>query len=402
MRDASGKEVPLTDKGRNWLAGHGLTAERALPAPARLSVSWSRCKRYLRSRRVRSIRCSWSCREPKPDDPAWVASPVQIRVPEPEVAGVNRPPYGSARMWERLATMAQTPRTDMVLQTTIRPQEDAIYLMMNLENLTKDVIRLDVGRGEREIVLVRDKNGTCLPTNENAREIIPSWWFMGGPDVLFPRRFVATDQHPHSSVANASYPLQMVFPLRRGATYTVLTAVNLTLGDDFIKRPYHSVDFADAKDFSALTVAKPVTFTVPGIESDATNTKMASASVAPSASPTPPLTFDEQWKESIRFAGKPFEGLLLAASVGKPSELTITLHNRSSKSILVKKWKGESDYEILIRDPAGKPVPLTEKGKMFFQSGNLLDIRALKPGEAVHATLPLSEFFAMQAPGDYS
>jgi hypothetical protein len=78
------------------------------------------------------------------------------------------------------------------------------------------------------------------------------------------------------------------------------------------------------------------------------------------------------------------------------------LQNKSDKPILVKKWKGNWDYEVLVRDPGGKPVPLTSNGKKFFESGELLDVRELNPGEAIHANLPVTELFAMQAPGEYT
>jgi len=38
----------------------------------------------------------------------------------------------------------------------------------------------------------------------------------------------------------------------------------------------------------------------------------------------------------------------------------------------------------------------------FFQGGELLDIGRLKPNEAIHASLPLAELFAIQAPGEYT
>ena len=84
--------------------------------------------------------------------------------------------------------------------------------------------------------------------------------------------------------------------------------------------------------------------------------------------------------------------------------LKVSLHNRSKEPILIKKWKGESDYELLVRDPAGKPVAMTEKGKKFFACGQMLDIRDLKPGEAITATLPLGELFDFdfKAPGQYT
>ncbi len=305
-------------------------------------------------------------------------------------------------MWERLAAMAATPRNDAVLETTVKLDEDTACLHMKLENLTENVIRVQLGWSEGETVLVRDAHGTCLLTNRNAEGIRPAWGLTGPTNVLCPRGFVAADGYPRSSKADGDYPLQMVYPLRNGTSYTVLAAVNLTLDKEFIQQQhYHTEDFAKAKDFSALVVAKPVTFSVPGGESSVPSGRSSSNSATRSVS-AKPFTFDEKWEQASRFAGKPFEGLLLDAVSGKPTELKAALHNRSDKTILVKKWKGDSDYEILVRDLAGNPVGLTDKGKKFFQSGELLEIRRLEPGETVNASLPLADLFAMRDPGEYT
>ena len=106
----------------------------------------------------------------------------------------------------------------------------------------------------------------------------------------------------------------------------------------------------------------------------------------PSPSPTlrsdSPRDFDREWEAMSRFVGKPFEGLLFEASAGtretterRQTDIDIALRNVSDRTIFVKKWKGEGDYEFRVRDPAGHPVPLTEKGKNFFQGGWLLESR---------------------------
>ncbi len=400
VKEVSGKAVALTEDGKKWLNSHRLTTIRPLrPGEAFGFVFPLDVMFAIKPGHEYSVLVILPGKAA--EDPAWIASPVKIRTPELELAGVTRPAYGSSRMWERLAAMAAMPRADASLESTVQVHGDDVLLHMKLENLTGDLIRLDTGKNEREIVLLRGSNGAPLFTNGNATSITPRW--ISTNEVLYPRGFVPTGGRYRSSAANADYPLEMVFSLRRGATYTVLTAVNLTLDEEFIEQPYHTPEFAKAKDFSALVVAKPVAFSVPLSDSDAPEGKQLSSPTLPVVPRKSPPTFDEQWEAASRFAGKPFEGLLLQASAGGPRELKVDLCNRSDKGLIVQKWKGDSDYEILVRDSAGKPVPLTEKGRKSFQSGELLDIIPwLKPGAAVHASLPLAELFAMQSPGEYT
>ena len=92
----------------------------------------------------------------------------------------------------------------------------------------------------------------------------------------------------------------------------------------------------------------------------------------------------------------------MQAHATQSRHLNVALRNASKEPILVKKWKGDSDFELLVRDAFGNSAPMTEKGKNFFGGGTLLEIRALKPGEAITASLPLTELFDMTAPGEYT
>jgi hypothetical protein len=116
----------------------------------------------------------------------------------------------------------------------------------------------------------------------------------------------------------------------------------------------------------------------------------------------PTLSAEQQWDLSSRFAGKPFHGLILKACAPKPSELFVTLRNCGKNRMWIRKWSDESDYEILVRDPQGKCVQLTDKGKKFFGGGKTIDAHHLKEGETFRATLPLGDLFDMRAPGEYT
>ena len=103
-----------------------------------------------------------------------------------------------------------------------------------------------------------------------------------------------------------------------------------------------------------------------------------------------------------RFAGKPFEGLQLNASVDDSLRLNISLTNVAGEAIAITKWKGDSDYEIRVRGPNGKPVSLTEHGKEFFARRRILDVRHLNPGKSITAAIPIGELFVMRDPGEYT
>ena len=45
---------------------------------------------------------------------------------------------------------------------------------------------------------------------------------------------------------------------------------------------------------------------------------------------------------------------------------------------------------------------MTEKGRKFFQSSRLLDIRKLTEHGTIEASLPIRELFDMRAPGEYT
>ena len=196
-----------------------------------------------------------------------------------------------------------------------------------------------------------------------------------------------------------------VYPFQPGCRYTVISAVNVAETKKLILPPSLA---------PGIVVAKPQEFTMPegefnprpgsGFighdEKETPKPKPKPPSSLEPPGPPPPTTFDQQWQQASRFAGKPFDGLLLTALAGQPAEVTISLKNRSREAILVTKWKGESDYEVLVRDRTGKPAHLTEKGNRFFTGGNLLEFRELKPGEALETTLRLSGLFSV-TPGEY-
>ena len=339
-------------------------------------------------------------------------------MPDLEIVGVNRPPYGSVKMWQRLTALAAAPRTDLVLKSEVKVNGNSVGLSMHLERPEqKPVGNPPVGDGRLtatnssphseddpngslwywadQLHLACDSRGTPVIPDETGRR------HAGYGGFSYPGNHPEAGRDYHS--------LSAIYPLQPGCRYTIISAVNLM---DLKK-----LDLPP-RLASGVVVAKPVQFSMPEgdfsptpggifIGHDNRETPKPKPSPAPCPEPgnaattTAPLTFDQRWEQAHRFAGKPFAGLRLEALVGKMAAFKVILRNCSDKEILVKKWKGESDYEVLVRDPTGKSASLTEKGKRFFAGGNLLDIRELKPGDAVEATLPLGSLFLAKTPGEY-
>jgi hypothetical protein len=190
------------------------------------------------------------------------------------------------------------------------------------------------------------------------------------------------------------FQIGLVFPLRAGGQYSLLSAANfrgrLCQGD--------RIDSAET-----LIVGMPLTFSVPD---DCGNAPIlyegAQVGVEPHGGQGAAQPVAGRWETYSRFAGAPYGGLQLVAHADNSATLRLALQNVCSEPIHVTKWRGNSDYEILIRDSGGKPAAITEKGRKFFQSSKLLDGLVLQPGDHVEAKLPLSGLFDLRSPSEYN
>jgi hypothetical protein len=421
VRDSGGKDVPLNDRGRVVFADKQKSYSYWGAYPGFASGLVCSLSELFSVKPGQNYKILVVLPGHDSNDIPWVAGPVNVHVPQVEIAGVTRPPYGSPKMWQKLTAMAAAPRADLVLENDVRVEGGSAHLTMRLKRPAKKPPTAKPPASNRLQGLAGelprshdDPNASGWEWADQLHLICNSRGVPVMPDENGKRNTVHGGfSYPANYPGEGSYwyPLSAIYPLRPGSRYTVVSAVNLTDHGPQSPRPPARVN--------ALVVATPVQFSMP--EGDygpiprgvfIGHDDVAAPTPKPKRDPnpepgksgfvTPSLTFDQQWELANRFAGKPFDGLLLEGSVGKPTQLRVVLRNRADKDILVKKWKGNSDYEILVRYPAGKPAALTEKGRKFFQSGELLDIRTLKPGEAIETTLPLSELFSVQAHDGYT
>ena len=409
VRDARGAPVPMTDAGRSWVARQELSVGWTPKAGDSFGFVFP-----LREMFPLSPGKSYSVLVVVPPDGKNFAGgssePMTVRVPEPLVAGVTRPSYASGRVWPKFLARAGRPVCGMSERVVISrsgSQDDALSsptdargvdAVLSLRNDSDkwandsgDIFSVDAQGAivflgvDRPVFLLRDEAGRTVPPNESVKGMAYHEAF-GCPVPLAPGKSTPGDR----------FPLGLAFDLRPGAKYTLLVGGNLRSAG---KPP-------------ALIVVRPLTFTAPSPDPPPAVTPTHAARPASDARDAvrdAPAATTQTWESLARFAGKEFEGLQFeakaSAPAAKPDEamtLSVALHNCGKEPILVKKWKGESDYEILIRDATGREVPLTEKGKKFFETGDQLDTRELKPGEAINATLPLSELFDLKTPGQYT
>jgi hypothetical protein len=322
-----------------------------------------------------------------PGNPCWVSPMVKLKVPEPEIAGVNRPPYGSDRFWDRFLAVAGQAKHGVALETTIETNGNSHVdeQMRFVNGHLIQQIRMKNIAGPRvcardEVVLIHDSGGRPLLKNAGGRCIWPLAFSEGGENgPLGPLKLT----NP--------YPLGLVYHFRPGESYTALAAANVDHSPNQNKR-------------DGLVVARPLTFSLPDPDSNCGVTsgrELAEKSPASQSASSTPKSAERHWQTLSRFAGKPTDGLLLEASVAASGQLVVTLRNGGAW-IIVAKWSGDSGYEILVRDPAGKIIPLAGSRTKSPEDGGILNVVSLGRGEEISARLPVDELFAMKAPGEYT
>ena len=341
LRDASDNPVAMSAEGQAWLRESKLDWDRLLRPGEALGFAFPLDELFALTPGQRYT-VIVVLRGKRHDDPPWVAGPITVRVPALEIPGVTRPRYGSTEFWTRLASSASARSANLTLESSIGDNNHYAVLGMELVNRSGRPVPAHLKKGD-DTVLIRDSRGDAVLPNESAKDDSPDWGFVRGEQsgILHPR-----GTSPGTTPAPAAaMPLVPYIPFA-GTDYNLLAAVSL-------------------REANALVVGGPVAFRLRNPYSPWTATPHVEA-ITPKPLPNVPQAFGQRWQEYERFAGKEFEGLLLQSHATSSLQLDVSLQNCSHEPILVKKWKGDSDYQILVRDPSGKPAAMTEKGKKFF------------------------------------
>jgi hypothetical protein len=426
LRDSAGNAVPLTPEGRAWLRrqvpcrppaatlgriyrllpppgnGDQPTSGEALLRPGDAIGFTMPLDRLfpLEAGRQYSVMVVLPGKRDK--DPVWASPVVRVVVPMPEIAGVDRPLYGSDRIWDRIVPTAGLTRGGVRLRTIIG------FFPRGCVNMRLQAIapgNEETPRGlnmmnsmtECSAILIRDSRGVPVLTNWYEGH---GWW-TGLSEVHI------GGNRPYQEQPQAENPRRQElvymsdtglggYHLVPGERYTLLAAVGVNHNDT-----------GEAVPAESLLVAPPVTFEAPAEDVESPHwgdgfTEKQTPAVIPKA-PRPIVSAQQRWKALSRFAGKSFRGFLLEASSPSRGELLVTLRNYDAKDYpYITKWSGQSGYEILIRDPEGKSVRLTEKGERSFQGGRTLGGQILLKGNTIKETLPVGDLFDMHAPGEYT
>jgi hypothetical protein len=312
-----------------------------------------------------------------------VSAPLAFRMPELEIAGVNRPRYGSAILWNRLASLGSEAVSPDGSRRTIEPTDLAMGgLSFELRS------RAGNHQSGRHVdmettLLVRDAEGKPVAPMENERGLPKSRELYNTPVQM---------GSGNSRLREDAGPVFVSrdlngYPVVVGQQYTVLAAF----------------DFKDKK--TRTIVAPPLTVTPQpswraAIATVEKRTGDGARSQGAAALHGGSLSVGH-WESLAPFADKAFEGLILKAFDAKGGGLKVVLTNCADRPLIVKKWELGSGFGVLVRDQSGAEVRLSEAGRKYFQAGKSLQMALLKPRETIEQFIPITELFDMKTPGEY-
>ncbi len=251
-------------------------------------------------------------REGDQSTPQLVSAPVHFRAPEPEVAGVNRPFYGSSALWEKLVAAGshRDSRVDIRCEVDQQFAAPRHYLRVTLGKRSGQPFGKELATADITI-LVRDRRGaTILPFWE--ADVLERFGGRGEAPLrdagacgqgrfgtLF-QAACAGDPNAHGfcepsggGPAVANVPIRYLYAIFPCQQYTFLAAV------------------ATKGDSPSFAVAKPVTYVPEFAMPAAAKAALACAEAATEPAPAPRAA---ECRELSRFAGEHFGGLVLKAA----------------------------------------------------------------------------------------
>jgi hypothetical protein len=378
VRDAGGNLLGMTEFGRKFLGSrlkelpHSLRLGSAIGAWFPLDAMF-----HLKPHEEYTVLAVLRGLQQRDDE--LVSAPIKIRVPDLQIAGINRPFYGSERIWPKLCEIATNADRFGPIQCSIEERQAGQRFAITLHKRDNQPFG-DELQSVLTTILVRDDRGKPVSPVETDAKSSPSIWIL--PHSIPESDFIA----PADKKALILIDILNSYPFMVDQPYQLLAALTLKG-----KKPTMVV-----APLAKITVGPTWTFSTTSTAKERNNRPSPCESARPEQS-----TSGNDWDDLVRFAGRPFDDLVLRAEQPTPAELKVSLVNLGVKSIAVTKWEGIAGYEVQVRDAEGRRVPLREKGKVESQSGALLDSRDLKPQESIEETIPLRDLFDLP-PGDYS
>jgi hypothetical protein len=308
-------------------------------------------------------------------------------------------PKSRDRYWETV--LREAGKLKGGLQLSVRPMhgkpgsEERLELFFQVKNVgDRPVAFFQSKYGDMPAVWIRDHRGSPAEMTKEGIEYYRGGVGGGGTYDLKP-----------GYTWGAMYDLKKHFALESGNTYTLLAAV---------KEPGPGFEL----------VASPLKLE---LQKPGAAPKWESAGVGSKPPPgkVPKTPGDKEWEELSAKAGRPIMGCVLEAEMSpvSPGKLVVSLCHEdldttgarvdpTTRGIYIPEiGYMATDYRVLVRDPAGKPVPLTrvskeppakEESHRKTPEPYTKMTRHLRFGDGVGALIPLKEWFDMQKPGEYS
>ncbi len=275
-----------------------------------------------------------------------VSAPLKIRVPELQIAGINRPLYGSDRLWQRLRDLAANRSRSDGAECSLEEHHVSRLLAIRLKKRSNDVFGKEQDSMEMT-GLVRDERGEPVAPVETAKKSSESRKLFAAQFTPASREALRTADKEELILIDGlhGYPLMVNHP------YTFLTAF----------------DFKGGKP--TTLVAPLVTITVRSTEpvSIVPTAKVPNVQLSPSEIPKQRPSLRD-WVVLRRFAGKAFGDLFLTASEAKRSELKVSLVNQGKRSIIVKKWEGRQATMSRSAALTASPCRSARREKPYFKA----------------------------------
>lgn len=114
------------------------------------------------------------------------------------------------------------------------------------------------------------------------------------------------------------------------------------------------------------------------------------------------------WGDVSSYGANIGAGISKSDFLYKPEEkidIVLAIHNSSAEPIPFSTTKVDNDYQVIVNDESGNPVPLTDYGKQRAINVHELSrviFKTLKTDEVFLDRFPLNEYYDMTKPGLYS
>jgi hypothetical protein len=294
--------------------------------------------------------------------------------------------------WEPLMKRAGTPhRARVLVARPLRNQFEAgqpIDFILSMQNVSNMEAFGETVNGDVPLVLIRDESGHPVRRTEEGNRRYGRGWsviYIAGSELIWSLQ--------PGQAQGKSFSVSRYYVINKPGRYTAL--------------------FAEAASGGGC-VSRPLTFLVvasgtpkPRGNQNGPGEKEQTVGFGPSR------PNDKDWSALAALAGKPLEGLALDAfrSPVSTDRFIVSLrrsYNDEREQVPVPMaGLNSGNYWLLVRGPSGQPLPMLRPAlEPDIRPGacDSLDARnrSLFRGDAIGAAIPITRWFDMKEPGEYT